>query len=945
MQRVHGWAGSQGISPRDVRIVVPVGAVLSLARRAWAEVSPGWMPQIDTIAGWAQQVAWLATPSGHAAAQDAGDFPPMSLHPVADQMHLRAAWARQGWASAWQRRDPRGYDHGLAKVVTMAHAVLQRLQAVAPAARAAWVERALGEVAQRQSGAQMGQPGARESLLQQWAVNWAAHVAAQGLAGDALFDQRPAAVVMVIAGDTVAPGTEAHWALSLLAHWHGLGVPVLRLHAQPQRPGEDVAAPSAPQLFACRDAEDEAQQACAVVLQTVCAQRELGEAGQPVALLALDRSVIRRMRALLEGAGVRLADETGWRLSTTRAASALTRVLKAARPQASTEDWMDWFKSGWLPTDLALPSEGAAVPASLAEATAQLETHCRRHQVLQAWSLVDDRQLPDAARALCLWATQVLQPLQARWTARGGTLADWLQAMADALQRSGAWALWAQDEAGQAAWLAVTGGGLQADAEATKGAAVQEGTVLSAQAWAGLAHKARMDGHRFGRWLSEVLEATVFRPPSPPQADVVITTLARATLRPFAALVMPGAHLGQLGALEPVDPWMGGAWARAMDLSTPAARRAMQWEAWALLMNQPGMVCLQRTGQGSEPLSPSPWLAQWQEGHGVAWQAGEDVRPRLAVEARAQTQPSPAVPAPQLPTRWNATAYDTMRDCPYRYFAAHVLGLRQQDELEEGVDHADHGTWLHEVLRSFHTKRAQWPEGLSDDEALALWLQCAQAVADAHGLSQEATRPYFAPYLADAPKIGQAYLHWLHAHEAEGWQVRWMEQQLTAAGPGQPGAPLTLHGQIDRLDAAATAGASNEAGHLLIDYKTGNLQRLKTKVRTPDEDTQLAFYAVLAPMAGALGTAGGSTGAEAPLNAAYLHLHRDQVTLVSHTDVGDTAERLTQAMAVDWQRLQAGHGLTALGEGPACAHCQHQGLCRKAHWTAPPDDASQGDAP
>ena len=63
------------------------------------------------------------------------------------------------------------------------------------------MERALGEVQQRQTSAQLGQPGARESLLQQWAVNWAAHIAAQGLAGDALFAQRPAAVVLVVAGD------------------------------------------------------------------------------------------------------------------------------------------------------------------------------------------------------------------------------------------------------------------------------------------------------------------------------------------------------------------------------------------------------------------------------------------------------------------------------------------------------------------------------------------------------------------------------------------------------------------------------------------------------------------------------------------------------------------------------------------------------------------------
>ncbi|MEY4766888.1 MAG: hypothetical protein RI907_3561, partial [Pseudomonadota bacterium] len=165
MRQVSDWLASVGVCPRDARVVVPVGAVLPLARRAWSQVSPGWMPAIDTIAGWSQQAAWGAA---EPAVTGDGDWPPMSMHPIADRMHLKAAWARQGWASAWQRRDPRGHDHGLGKVVELAHAVVRRLQAVAPEARAAFVDQALAEVQSRgASGAGQAVPGARETLLQQ----------------------------------------------------------------------------------------------------------------------------------------------------------------------------------------------------------------------------------------------------------------------------------------------------------------------------------------------------------------------------------------------------------------------------------------------------------------------------------------------------------------------------------------------------------------------------------------------------------------------------------------------------------------------------------------------------------------------------------------------------------------------------------------------------------
>jgi ATP-dependent helicase/nuclease subunit B len=981
--QVKGWLDTVGVSPRDARVIVPVGALLPLARRTWARACPGWMPAIDTVAGWAQSVAWLAPAETDASVNDDGDgFPPLTLHPIADRMHLRGAWAKQGWASAWQRRDPKGFDHGLGKVVDMAHAVARRLQAVPPAQRSAVVEQALEAAVASKAGVLAGQvvPGARESVLQQWAVSWAGHAAQLGLAGDALFAQHPMAVVTVVAGGAVSPGTEAHWALSLLAHWQAQGVPVLRLHARPvavapvvtasggeleasaawrisgtSGPSGNDASAWRPVLMPCSDAEDEAQRACALLIRSAIGRAASEQPGPPAALLALDRSVVRRVRALLDGAGVRVADETGWHLSTTRAASALTRLVRASRPEASTEDWLDWLKSGWLPA--VVQHDGH--PLDLPSATAALETHCRRHQVLQAWPLVKAAGLPAHAQGVCLWAEQVLAPLQARWQARGGQLAQWLVALQSALQSSGTWTHLLADEAGLAAWQAMQG---EAPAAVPEGGGITDSGVGSgargaglpqlakllgeadlSKAWSGLAQTTRLDGFRFLRWMSDVMEATTFRPTAPEQADVVITTLARAVLRPFSLRVLPGAHLGQLGALDPVDPWLSGALAQALDLSTPASRRAMQWDAWCLLMNQPGMVCLHRLGQGSEALSPSPWLAQWSQARQVAWRAAPDPRAWRAVPAQPVGMPAPVLQhgGAFLPEAVTATAYETLRQCPYRYFATHVLGLREQDELEEGVDHADHGNWLHEVLRCFHERRGTALPGQSAEADLSLWLQCAQDVAASQGLNAEATRPYFAPNLADAPNLGRAYLAWLHPHEAEGWQVRWMEQEVasntTMADAGV--ARLTLKGQIDRMDVRRNGphGSPGDGGApraLLIDYKTGSLSRLKAKVKAPDEDTQLAFYAQLALAE--------HTASE--LEAAYLHIHPDGVTLVPHPDVVDTAERQRQGLAQDWLRLRAGHGMPALGEADACAHCAHAGLCRKAHWSAHLKDMKGGAA-
>ena len=78
------------------------------------------------------------------------------------------------------------------------------------------------------------------------------------------------------------------------------------------------------QLHRALDGEDEAQRAAACVLA------QLNQGRSPVALVAQDRLLTRRVRALLSDRGVAVRDETGWTLSTTRAAATVMALLRAA---------------------------------------------------------------------------------------------------------------------------------------------------------------------------------------------------------------------------------------------------------------------------------------------------------------------------------------------------------------------------------------------------------------------------------------------------------------------------------------------------------------------------------------------------------------------------------------------------------------------------------------
>ncbi|MFT3856946.1 MAG: PD-(D/E)XK nuclease family protein [Aquabacterium sp.] len=773
-------------------------------------------------------------------------------------------------------------------------------------------------------------PGGRERLLLAWALEWAAHTAVQGLPTDVLYGLRPSALVVTTAGAAISPGTELHLTQGVMQHLREQGVPALWLSAMPLAATPPESRLQAPCVIGCTDAEDEAQQAAAQVIAAVNAARQqpAQDRQQPVALIALDRSLIRRVRAMLEEAGARIADETGWRLSTTRAAAVLSRLLQASHPRATTDELLDWLKSGWI----SGPADEGNPERQLANASGQLEIWCRRHGMLSAWSLqvpaldalsADDVQtvaenlpqvvpeggdaMPASAVRLWHWAREVLGPLQALWSARRPRMQEWVLALRDCLAASGSLSALAADPAGQLA-LETLRFGL-----ATQACDLE-------QAWQGLSSQVTMDGRAFQRWVGSVLEDTTFRPEAPEdEADVVITPMARAVLRPFHAIVLPGADERQLGALASPSGWLGTKLLEAMTLPTPQTQRAAQWDAFQLLMNRPGVICLHRHAQGSEPLEPSPWLEKWAAHEGVALARGTDRLVHLSVPHTPVRTPLPSLDTHHeaLPMQVTATSYEALRQCPYRFFATSVLGLREQDELDEGLDRSDFGIWLHEVLLRFHLARQQQLALSNEQEDVQAWLAVAAKVIREQGLDRDGQRPYFLPFSADLDRLAQGYVRWLREHEDKGWSVQHVEHKDTLALTLAPDLSVRLHGQLDRVDIRHEAG---ERRRFVLDYKTGNRDALKAKVAQPLEDTQLAFYAAL-------------SGRDAPVDAAYLHLDARSVTQIDHAEVAHSAEALLQGVASDWARLRAGAPLKAMGEGAACAFCQARGLCRKDHWS------------
>lgn len=87
----------------------------------------------------------------------------------------------------------------------------------------------------------------------------------------------------------------------------------------------------------------------------------LGEGLRRIALIAEDRLTARRVRALLERQQVLASDETGWKLTTTRAAASIDALLENVAANAYHLDLLDLLKSPHVFADVPLTERAAAV--------------------------------------------------------------------------------------------------------------------------------------------------------------------------------------------------------------------------------------------------------------------------------------------------------------------------------------------------------------------------------------------------------------------------------------------------------------------------------------------------------------------------------------------------------------------------------------------------------
>ena len=606
-------------------------------------------------------------------------------------------------------------------------------------------------------------------------------------------------------------------------------------------------------------------------------KRWLAAGRRHMALVAADRVAARRARALLERDGILVQDETGWKLSTTRAAALIDAWLEVVAADAYHRDLLDLVKSPFVFVDLTEETRQAGL--------LQLEDGLARHNLafgLGRFEAVLARQAGFAEAAGLLGRVAAARRRMPRASA---PVATWLAGLEQALDALGALTGLAGDEAGMTLL-----------------------ELLRVRREELAAVSVRLTFGEWREWLNREFENAAFLDRSI-DSPLVMTHLAATRLRRFDAAILIGADRDNLAPALPRAVFGNQAVRADLGLSLPAEAAArLRDDLAGLIASCEEVTATWQTMRGDEANLLCAELSLLSVLHARAWDDALVVVPPPAPAqgpAQGGGTPMPRPSAPQrVPLRVSPSAYASLMACPYQFFARRMLGLTEAEEVREALEKRDYGEFVHRILQRFH---AEYPQILGESEAaLAAGLETISREIFAPRIEENfLEHAWLARWLARVP----GYIAWQRAREAAGWRQAGGEMKREVALPLTGGGEVVLAGRLDRLDRRA------DGSEAVLDYKMQEARALKRRLADPGEDVQLACYALMQ--------------GERVSEAAYVSLDGEKPAEIPLGDVRGMARAQGERLSAIIEALEAGSGLPAHGGDAVCAWCEVRGLCRR----------------
>jgi ATP-dependent helicase/nuclease subunit B len=652
-----------------------------------------------------------------------------------------------------------------------------------------------------------------------------------------------------------------------------------------------------------------------------------------IALIAQDRLVARRMRALLSrlGEGVSVRDSTGWKLSTTQAAAAIHSWIELIRQPngPSLINLLGFLKNPLIDYKVLfkhLLEESELTPeTSLADDWLwELEQLLIREEVGTGWQALMncfEKPLFDGTSLQQSYGLQFrllnyLRQKSQQWH-RGARLSlDWSTLLIQDLKTLGMLESLKSDEAGQQLL------------ESLNHLDELKATSLSVNAWLSL----------FELWLEQT---SYIETPQTGQLIVSIFPLSGIRLRTFDAVVMVGCDDRQLPSFSDPGLFFSNAFVRSLGMKGMEEEYVQQSRDLSQLLISHQFVDLfwQEFAEADAQNRPASWLVR-------LMRDSQDplVSPISLPYKNAKTRPvfqskvgwdSKMYPLPGL---ISPSAYKTLRDCPYRFYVSKLLGLRQPKVLEHDSDFSLIGQLLHRILKIFHqklkTQDAKKGDGdqLWSDQDRKIWME-----KNLSSISQSIFEPYvlsdgrfMAANLAWKKQI-PSWIDWQLHREKEGWHFHNGECKVGFDLRLSENEVIRIEGYPDRLD------LHEEHGFSVIDYKFQNVQVIKSKAVHIDDDPQLLIYAKAVdhdPI----------VEEQSIREMSWVGLKVKHVDKLSKKDASierdfplenyeEKIQGLIPNLARDLGAVWSGKEMYAYAPDSVCQYCDARGICRKGMWS------------
>lgn len=650
-----------------------------------------------------------------------------------------------------------------------------------------------------------------------------------------------------------------------------------------------------------------------------------------IALVAQDRLVARRARALLArlGPSLKIQDETGWKLSTTRAAAALNswlELLRAPPEGPSAADLLEFLQNPFLDLGKCLNSNATRDTESLNGLVAQFEDILIASQAKSGWEtfhMAIEGSVAHSSAAPNPLLLELLQSIRGRLNRWRGIKINCALAhqylMDDLIQ------------------MGMTQG-LETDSAGKQLLELLETFDFDVE------HQ--QIAMRLNEWLSllkTVIEESSYEEKGVNAAATLsILPLSSTRFREFESVVMVGCDEQQLPAFSEPPLFFSDALNRLLGGSSIDAQFIQQARDLSQLLISFQSVDLlwQSKSKGGEPLRPSAWiqrlqmdLPNWQ-----AQNASALFAPRNGAAAPSQMAIAKLDSDLPMPVSMSPSAYKALRDCPYRYYVRSLLGLRKLKGFEEGFDASLAGQTLHKILRNFyHAMKSEAQKSNSpttnDSGLRRAWMQDQLTL-----ISEQVFKRLIEGdarvlgVLRDWQKQIPSFIQWQLDREAQGWQFHDAEVKVGFDLPFTDvdgnGRHIRIEGYADRFDVSI----HDPQAASVIDYKNQSLTKVEQRSEIVLDDPQLLIYARASNESNKIPGRAVNAAEWVALKADVKKDGDEAERSVVIAEMPDLMQAFSEQITEDVQSLWSGKPLKAFAPDSICQYCEARGICRKGMW-------------